>query len=59
MLGGCCGSNPCHITAVKTALKDFEPPPPDELLAEGAIAGINGDLPGRRERHNARRRERV
>ncbi|GIK39918.1 MAG: homocysteine S-methyltransferase [Chloroflexota bacterium] len=59
MLGGCCGSTPHHITAIKAALKDFELPAADELLAENAIAGVNGDPAGRRERHNARRRERA
>jgi 5-methyltetrahydrofolate--homocysteine methyltransferase len=59
MMGGCCGSTPSHITAVKAALKDFEPPSLDELLVESAAIGVNGDAPGRRERHNARRRERA
>ena len=57
MLGGCCGSNPSHITAIKAALKDFEPPAPGELPAEGT-ADTNGGSTGQRERHNARRRER-
>jgi homocysteine S-methyltransferase len=59
MLGGCCGSTPSHITALKTVLKDFEPPAANELPAENAVASINGDPAGRRERHNARRRERA
>jgi 5-methyltetrahydrofolate--homocysteine methyltransferase len=59
MMGGCCGSTPSHITAVKAALKDFEPPTLDELMLEIAAVGVNGDTPARRERHNARRRERA
>jgi methionine synthase I (cobalamin-dependent) len=60
MLGGCCGSNPSHISAVKAVLKDFEPPPLAEFLAEPeAVVGTNGDQPPRRERHSQRRRERA
>lgn len=59
MLGGCCGSNPSHITAIKAVLKDFELPGLDELLIEGAAVEANGHPAGQRERHNARRRERV
>lgn len=33
MMGGCCGSNPSHISAVKAALQGFEPP----VLAEVAV----------------------
>lgn len=59
-LGGCCGSTPAHISAMKAALQGFEPPALDELLAETTIpTGENGDTAGRRERSNARRRERV
>jgi methionine synthase I (cobalamin-dependent) len=58
-LGGCCGSTPAHISAMKAALQGFEPPALDELLAETTPIGANGDTPGRRERSNARRRERV
>lgn len=58
MMGGCCGSNPSHIAAVKAALKDFEPPALEELL-EGAAAGANGNPTSQRERQNARRRERA
>jgi 5-methyltetrahydrofolate--homocysteine methyltransferase len=59
MLGGCCGSAPAHITAIKAVLNGFESPSLDELKADIAMVGANGDQPGRRERHNARRRERV
>jgi methionine synthase I (cobalamin-dependent) len=58
-LGGCCGSTPAHISAMKAALQGFEPPALDELLAETTPIGANGDTSGRRERSNARRRERV
>lgn len=60
MLGGCCGSNPSHISAIKAALTDFEPPPLAEVMAAGLAAdGVNGEAADRRERHNARRRERA
>jgi len=61
MLGGCCGSNPSHITAIKAVLKDFEPPSLAELLVEqqSFVVDANGDQPSRRERHSHRRREKV
>lgn len=54
MLGGCCGSNPAHIQAVKTALKDFEPPSLEEVLAQSQAA--DDSSVASRERSNARRR---
>jgi 5-methyltetrahydrofolate--homocysteine methyltransferase len=61
MLGGCCGSNPAHIKAVKEALQDFNPPPLELVLARNqAAAGKNGDHQAdARQRRNARRRESV
>jgi 5-methyltetrahydrofolate--homocysteine methyltransferase len=56
MLGGCCGSDPSHITAVKAALQDFEPP----ALVEMAVAEtatpvvVNGN--DREERRRRRMR---
>jgi len=38
MLGGCCGSNPAHIRAMKTALKDFELPSPEEVAAAVGVS---------------------
>jgi 5-methyltetrahydrofolate--homocysteine methyltransferase len=54
MLGGCCGSTPDHIAAVKHILKDFVPPPLPELQLESQLVGANGDdgAEGRRRRRN-------
>ena len=38
MLGGCCGSDPSHIAALKEALKNFEPPPLEEVLTANRTA---------------------
>jgi 5-methyltetrahydrofolate--homocysteine methyltransferase len=56
MLGGCCGSTPAHITAVKQALQDFEPPSPAELIMEPAATSnsSNGQEPGERRRRRMR-----
>ncbi len=50
MLGGCCGSNPSHITAVKAALTNYEPAPLE--LAESQLAedGAEGRRRNRRSR---------
>jgi 5-methyltetrahydrofolate--homocysteine methyltransferase len=52
MLGGCCGSNPSHITALKETLKDFEAPPLAEVLAANKAAaeaeGADNDRRSRR-----------
>ncbi len=56
MLGGCCGSNPDHIRSLKAALKDFEPPPLAEVLAQNQ-ANQDGNPSGRRERRGSKRRE--
>ncbi|MCK6629277.1 MAG: homocysteine S-methyltransferase family protein [Anaerolineae bacterium] len=56
MLGGCCGSNPSHIRAIKAALQGFEPP----ALVEVAVAematpvAVNGN--DREERRRRRMR---
>lgn len=52
MLGGCCGSNPTHIAAVKAALKDYEPAPLE------VVAGQSADEGGA-EGHRRNRRNRV
>jgi 5-methyltetrahydrofolate--homocysteine methyltransferase len=38
MIGGCCGSNPSHIAAVKDTLANFSPPPLEEVLAANRAA---------------------
>jgi 5-methyltetrahydrofolate--homocysteine methyltransferase len=60
MLGGCCGSNPAHITAIKEVLKDFHPPPLEIVLAQNVTP--NGQANGRAsrpKRRGARRRVRT
>ncbi len=48
MLGGCCGSNPDHIAALKEALADFQPPPLDEVLAANRAAAAAQEAAGPR-----------
>ena len=58
MLGGCCGSNPEHITAMKAALTGYVAPSLAQVLAQNLAATppVNGsDHPKRR----GRRRERA
>lgn len=54
MLGGCCGSTPEHISAIKAALKDFELPVVIEAVAETPELVTNGN--GREERRRRRMR---
>jgi methionine synthase I (cobalamin-dependent) len=49
MIGGCCGSNPSHITALKETLKEFEPPLLEEVLAANRAAA-EADTTARRSR---------
>ncbi len=56
MLGGCCGSTPAHITAVKIALQNFQPPPLAEVLAANRIALEERGEVRQPERSNSRRR---
>ncbi len=51
MIGGCCGSNPSHIAALKEALNEFEPPPLEDVLAANRAASEaegSADRRGRR-----------
>ncbi len=60
MLGGCCGSNPSHITAVKIALQNYTPPPLATVLANNlAVAAGGAQQNGLRSRRSSRRRESV
>jgi 5-methyltetrahydrofolate--homocysteine methyltransferase len=57
MIGGCCGSNPSHITALKETLNSFEPPPLEEVLAANRAAGeAEGDAGRRGRRRGGSRR---
>jgi len=38
MLGGCCGSNPTHITAIREILTDYAPPPLESVLTQNGSA---------------------
>lgn len=55
MLGGCCGSNPAHIAAVKAMIKGYTPPPLEEVLAQNQIA-LNGHSNGKVDDDRKRRR---
>jgi 5-methyltetrahydrofolate--homocysteine methyltransferase len=58
MFGGCCGSRPAHIAALKAALTGFSPPPLAQVLAQNGVA--HADEPtGLRQRRNQRRREKI
>lgn len=60
MLGGCCGSTPAHIVAIREALKDFTPPPLETVLAQSQNSrGDNGAGAGHHNRRRDRRRERA
>jgi len=60
MLGGCCGSTPAHIAALREALEGFTPPPLETVLAQNQNShGDNGTGADRRNRRRERRRERV
>ena len=50
MIGGCCGSNPNHIAALRDILKNFEPPPLDEVLATNHAAAQSEDESDHRSR---------
>ncbi len=53
MLGGCCGSNPAHITAVKEVLKDFEFPPLETVLAQNLATRSNENGQAERQRRRS------
>jgi 5-methyltetrahydrofolate--homocysteine methyltransferase len=56
MIGGCCGSNPSHIAALKETLEAFEPPPLEKVLAANRAAGeAKGEEKRSRRRGGSRR----
>ncbi|MEW5959007.1 MAG: homocysteine S-methyltransferase family protein [Chloroflexota bacterium] len=58
MIGGCCGSDPSHIAALRETLKDFAPPPLAEVLAANPAAGETAEeAGGRSRRRGGSRRE--
>ncbi len=56
LLGGCCGSTPQHITALKLALQGFVPPALDEVVAANQVVASNGREGGRQRRREKSRR---
>lgn len=57
MMGGCCGSNPSHISAVKAALQGFEPPVLAEAVA--AEAAVPAAASGNDREERRRRRAKI
>ncbi len=53
MMGGCCGSNPTHIAAMKEALSDFTPPPLETVLEQNKEISTSSKPP--RTRRSSRR----
>ena len=62
ILGGCCGSTPAHLQAVKQKLRDYQPPTLEEVLTQNqAVQTVEAPDPAtdrRRERRRERRRSR-
>ena len=60
MMGGCCGSTPAHLVALREAIAGYTPPTLDEVLAaNGSLQNSNGRSTNGRERRRERRRERA
>ena len=60
IIGGCCGSTPAHLKALKAATRDFQPPPLAEVIAQNRSQATNGNgqVNLRRERRRSKRRAR-
>lgn len=58
MIGGCCGSTPEHIVALRQALEGYVPPPLTEVLATNQAVNGHHNVTDGRERRRARRRAR-
>ncbi|GAB4457997.1 MAG: betaine--homocysteine S-methyltransferase [Anaerolineae bacterium] len=56
LLGGCCGSDPSHITAIKAALKGFEPPALVEVAVVETATPVTANGNDREERRRRRMR---
>lgn len=60
MLGGCCGSTPDHIKAVKAALEGFESPALEEIVTRNAqVSSPDDTAHANRRRRSSRRRIRA
>ena len=57
MIGGCCGSNPNHIVALKETLANFSPPPLEEVLAANRAANEAEGSRGQRGRRRGEARQ--
>lgn len=57
IVGGCCGSAPEHITAIRESLEDYSPGPAPELADIEAILGLARAAPahGRQRVRRSRR----
>ncbi|MDE0239909.1 MAG: betaine--homocysteine S-methyltransferase [bacterium] len=57
IIGGCCGSAPEHITAIRESLQDYSPGPAPELADIEAILGLSRAAPahGRKRVRRSRR----
>jgi 5-methyltetrahydrofolate--homocysteine methyltransferase len=55
ILGGCCGSTPAHIKAVKEAMTAFVPPPLEEVLVRNRRQSAEQEPGKRRRRRDSRR----
>ncbi len=59
LVGGCCGTTPAHIRAMKEALEDYEPrPAPDYDEIEAILGAITRPQEGGKEAAGGRRRGR-
>lgn len=54
MMGGCCGSDPSHITALKNTLADFSPPPLADVLAKNKAVAAEEEVTGGEKRSRRR-----
>lgn len=59
ILGGCCGSTPAHLRALKKALEGYQPPPLAKVLAQHQAATNNEQINGHSTQPRTRRRARV
>lgn len=55
MLGGCCGSTPDHIKAIKEVMTNFELPSLEQVVAAHEDAAIEQAVPAKRPRRSRRR----
>jgi len=59
IFGGCCGSTPEHIKALKLTLAHFQPPPLEEVLAQNQAVLVNGNGHDKSQPNDRRERRRI